>query len=155
MELKEVKVILNKIKVYYPEFSINEYSIEEWNRVLKDYDFEDVYNKLNSHLQGENGKEIPRLNYLTRYLDTIEEKERRSKDYIVYCNLCKEKMLFTDYNRHYGRCLQVQTLWKKSIQLGNEIPREDIEQYGDDILDKLEEKYIPDNVNLSKFIQKI
>ena len=39
--------------------------------------------------------------------------------------------------------------------MGNEIPREDIEQYGDDILDKLEEKYIPDNVNLSKFIQKI
>lgn len=155
MSLEEVKALLKKIKVYYQNFTVNEEVIGEWSRVLKNYDYDDLLRKLDQHLQGEKADDIPKLNYLIKYLDTIDLKEKSKSDAIVFCNLCGKKMTLTDYNKHYGRCLQVQTLWKKTIQIGNEIPREDIEQYGDDILDKLEEKYIPDNVNLSKFIKKI
>ena len=73
----------------------------------------------------------------------------------VYCNLCNKKMTLVEYNYHYVRCLQVQTLWRKSKNLGKEIPREEMEQFGDDILDKLEEKYIGEATSIFTKIQEL
>lgn len=143
MEKNETMSILSKIKTNYTDFSVNEETINNWHEVLKDYSYFDIEDKLKEYLRTDNDKP-PRLNHLTNGIKTLIEKYDESNNYIVWCNLCKRQMTFKNYNEHYGRCLQVETLWKKSIQLGKEIPRDEISQFGQDILDKLEEKYIKD-----------
>jgi len=143
MEKNETMSILSKIKTNYTDFSVNEETINNWHEVLKDYSYFDIEDKLKEYLKTDNDKP-PRLNHLTNGIKTLIEKYDKSNNYIVWCNLCNRPMTLKNYNDHYGRCLQVETLWRKSIQLGKEIPRDEMSQFGQDILDKLEEKYIKD-----------
>lgn len=141
MEKIETASLMKKIKTNYPEFVITDEEVDNWHEELKKYPYFDIEDKLKEYLKTDNDRP-PRLNHLTNGVKTLVQKYDESNNYIVYCNLCNKKMTLREYNNHYGRCLQVQTLWRKSKNLGKEILREEIEQFGDDILDKLEEKYI-------------
>lgn len=143
MERSDTASILKRIRTNYPDFFIDDEVLEEWHKELVHYSYLDIEEQLNEYLRTDNNKP-PRLNHLVKGIKTLEQKYDEAHDYIVNCNLCKRQMTFKNYNDHYGRCLQVETLWKKSIQLGKEIPRDEISQFGQDILDKLEEKYIKD-----------
>lgn len=152
MKQSDVMELLRKIKTYYPDFYSDEETFDNWYEVLQEYPFLEIDGKLNDYLKADNDKP-PRLNHLTNGVQTIAQKYNAVNDDFVWCNLCRRKMRFRDYENHYSRCLQVQTLWKKVKQLGKDIPREDIEQYGNDILEKLESKYIEKAFNVSDMIK--
>lgn len=152
MEKVDTIQILQRIKTYYPDFYSDTETIDNWHEVLKEYPFLEIDGKLNDYLRTDNDKP-PRLNHLTNGVQTLAQKYNKVNDDFVWCNLCGKRMRFREYEKHYARCLQVQTLWRKVKQLGKEIPREEIEQYGDDILNKLEEKYIEKTFNVSDIVK--
>ena len=69
MELKDVKIILKRIQVNYPNFIVDSYVQSEWYRELKDYCLEDVMQKLEQHFRSEQyGNSIPKVYFLKKYL---------------------------------------------------------------------------------------
>ena len=154
MNKSDVLDILNKIKTNYQDFLIKEDTLDNWYEVLKNYSYLDIDGKVNDYLKADSDKP-PRLNHLTNGVQTLAQKYNALNDDFVWCNLCQKKMRFGDYEKHYSRCLQVQTLWIKSKRLGKEIPRDDLEQFGDDILEKLEDKYVEKVVNVTNIFKTI
>lgn len=141
----EVLKLLNKIKVYYPTFSLEDYVKEEWISKLKDYDSDEIMNKFEKHLEGEySANEPPKLHYLTKYLKTIEEKEKASNDYLIRCNLCGDEMYLSTYdNEHYEKCLLIVSLIDLLKSKGQETTYEELEKYPIEKLIKVWDKYMP------------
>lgn len=107
MEKKEINEILKRIKSNYQDFVVDEYKINEWNRELKNYDFNDVMNKLEQHLRSEEyGKFPPKLYFLTKYLQTTEEKNTKT-NFKLQCSICGEYVDENIYVNHYERCLDI------------------------------------------------
>jgi len=143
MEISQVKQLVSKIKAYYYYFSLEKESMNEWANKLKAYDFEDVSRKLDEHLKSEDSKEPPKLHYLVRNLLTIEEKLKSKDDYIVNCNLCGRSMSLKEYDSHYDKCLSIEYLLHQGKEKGENITREDLENCRADVLNRLYEKYKP------------
>ena len=80
MSRKEVSDLLEKIQAYRQSFLITNAVINEWNRVLEQYDYEDVDKKLDDFFKnGDNFGRYPDVYYLTKYLKKNRRKiERRS-----------------------------------------------------------------------------
>ena len=53
MERKQVVDLLKRIKYNYNEFIVDDYTITEWYKELKDYELEDVMDKLDQHFRSE------------------------------------------------------------------------------------------------------
>ena len=153
MNKSDVLDILNKIKTNYQDFLIKEDTFDNWYEVLKDYPFLEIDGKLNDYLRTDNDKP-PRLNHLTNGVKTIAQKYNSINNDYVWCNMCQKKMTFKQYEDHYGRCLQVKTLWKKAKELNKDITREEVEKYSDETLDKLEEKYIEKVVDFADVLHR-
>ena len=69
MERKQVVDLLKRIKYNYNEFIVDDYTITEWYKELKDYELEDVMDKLDQHFRSEQyGKQPPKVYFLTKYL---------------------------------------------------------------------------------------
>ncbi len=147
----EVQDFIKKIKAYYPYFSLDgKEAVDEWASRLKPYEYKDVLNKLEEHLKGERADEPPKLHFITRYLKTIEEKERMGKDYIIYCNLCGKEMYLSTYdNEHYDKCLMIKTLIPILKEKGNEVTYDDLDEYDAQTLEKLIYKYLPIKKDMS------
>ena len=145
MTKAEVNSFIKKIKAYYPYFSIdNEEMLDEWATRLKPYDKEDVYRKLEEHLNGERADDIPKLHFITRYLMTIEEKERYKEDYLIRCNLCGRVMYLTEYdNVHYEKCLMIKTLIPILRKRGEDVDYDILDEYDTATLNKVLLKYLP------------
>lgn len=150
MTKAETLKFLNKIKVYYSTFSLEDYVKEEWIKKLKDYDLKDVEDKFDEHLKGDRAEEPPKLHFITRYLKTTEEKEKIGKDYIIYCNLCGKEMYLSTYdNEHYDKCLMIKTLIPILKKQGNEVTYDDLDEYDSQTLEKLIYKYLPIKKDMS------
>lgn len=111
----ELENLFKQLKAHYSFFTTEDYVYNEWFRFLKDYDYEDVVQKLDEHLKGEYSKDIPKVTFLIKYLKTTEEKKRLAEqgvEYTVQCNLCHRWMTLTEYNEHYGKCLDIRFLSK-------------------------------------------
>lgn len=107
MTRDETKVFMRRIKEHYQEFLIDEFKVDEWHNVLKDYELKDVNNKLEEHLRSQEfGNHIPKVYFLTKYLRTIQEKENAPK-YKLFCPLCKDKVSEEDFKQHYDRCSSI------------------------------------------------
>lgn len=142
----EVFHFLEKIKAYYQNFSIEEYVINEWYDRLKKYDLNDVYKKLEQHLNGEYKNEIPKLHYITKYLKTPKEKSE-SNDYCFRCNQCNAILRMSNYDQHMSRHNSVDYMLKKSKQFNilikfneqqlNEISDENFNKFYDLFIEKL------------------
>lgn len=106
MELKDVKAILRRIQSNYSSFNPDAYMVQEWFRELKDYDLEDVMEKLNKHFRSEEyGNQIPKVYFLTRYCQKSEIKRKNITAKLkVVCRLCSEVIELKDYDTHYSRC---------------------------------------------------
>ena len=156
MTTLEVQEFIKKIKVYYSYFSIDsEEALDEWNSKLKPYDKEDVFRKLEEHLEGDKADEIPKLHFITKYLRTTEEKERASNEYIIRCNLCGKEMYLSDYdNFHYERCLMIKALVPILKEKDKDINYEMLSKYDTKTLDGLIYKYLPMNKEIGKFYDK-
>lgn len=145
MTKQEVKDLINKIKIYYPLFNLDtEEAMNEWLTRLSPFDNKDVLRKLEEHLSGERADNPPKLHFITKYLKTIEEKERMGNDYIIYCNLCGREMYLSDYNNeHYEKCLTIKTLLPILQERGEDVDYETLESYDQKTLDRVLLKYVP------------
>lgn len=125
MELKDVKTILTRIKVNYPNFVNDDYTRSEWYKELKDYSLDDVMEKLEQHFRSEQyGNQIPKVYFLTKYL-TKEKEKNIKQDIMVRCQLCGKGVDLDEYDKHYNRCSSIEYLNKQSIKYFNkEIDKE-------------------------------
>ena len=143
MTKPEVIHFMQKIKAHYPEFNINEkFIINEWYDKLKKYDINDVYRKLDQHLEGEFQKQPPRLHYITRYLKTPEEKKReQSKDFLIRCNLCHQEMWLSEYEEtHFNKCSSIKYIQNTLKKNGYKAEYEKLENMDNEEFKKLYNK---------------
>lgn len=116
MELKDVKVILNRIKVNYPTFVNDDYTRTEWYRELKDYSLDDVMEKLEQHFRSEQyGNQIPKVYFLTKYLTKEKDKTKKTEG-STQCNICHKFINIEEYETHFDRCSSVDYLNRRNIQ---------------------------------------
>ena len=84
MELKDVKMVLKRIQVNYPNFIVDGYVQSEWYRELKDYCLEDVMQKLEQHFRSEQyGNSIPKVYFLTKYLNKIRVVTSANPGFVI------------------------------------------------------------------------
>ena len=139
MELKDVKLILNRIKVNYPNFVNDDYTRSEWYRELKDYSLEDVMDKLEQHFRSEQyGNSIPKVYFLTKYLTKVKEKGKKI-DGFLQCQLCGKWISMDDFEQHYDRCSSIDYLNRQSIK------------YFDKEIDKEKYYYLSDEMFNEKY----
>lgn len=141
----EVKRLLNIIKGYYnSQFFVDEYVIQAWEIELEPYDMEDSEQRLKEYL-----KEFPDIppkpHTFIKNMLTHEQKQKH-EDYIVGCQLCGKWLPLSEYDKHYGRCLDIEYLLGVAREKGLDFTREDLEQYNQDTLNRLYEKYKPTGV---------
>lgn len=128
MILEEIKTFLQEIKTYYPNFKMNDNSLEIWYRDLSKYDKEDVYSKFDEYKKS-NTTFAPTLPYITKYLLTKEEKQKNLEgDYTVQCNLCGKWMRLSEYNSHYDRCSSTSYLLLIFKKLNKSVSREELDK---------------------------
>ena len=148
MTLAKAKEVLQNVKAHYQTFNIENFIFEEWYKVLKEYDFEDVINNLVDHLTGDNYKELPQVYQLVRDLKTTEEKEKHNainNQIKVCCNLCERWMTMAEYEEHYGNCLDKEYLVSQSKKVGKPTPRNELDKLSERQITALLEKYKPKN----------
>lgn len=129
MELKDVKTILNRIKVNYPTFVNDDFTRSEWYNELKDYSLNDVMEKLEQHFRSEiYGNSIPKVYFLTKYL-TKEKDKGSTKKYIIACSNCGKHISSDEVEQHYERCNSIEYLLKNSEKyFHKKLNREKLEQ---------------------------
>lgn len=102
MTRSETVHFLEKIKTYYQNFVIEDYVVNEWHDRLKSFDIEDVYKKLDEHLRGSYKDEIPKLHFITKYLNRDKDKLEPS-NVLVRCNECGQAIGWKYYDEHLAR----------------------------------------------------
>lgn len=137
MELKDVKTILNRIKVNYPTFVNDDYTRSEWYNELKDYSLNDVMEKLEQHFRSEMyGNSIPKVYFLTKYLTKEKDKLKENK-FVISCSICGKHITSDDMEEHYNRCLSIDYLMRNSEKYFNKkLNREKLEQADDETFNK-------------------
>lgn len=145
MTKNETLSFIKKIKAYYPIFMLDEDGVNEWADRLKPYDYEDVLEKFEKHLEGEySATEPPKLHYLTKFLKTREEKEKASTDYLITCNLCGQEMYLSTYDgEHYKKCCLIKALIPLLKKRGEDVTYEELDMYPFEKLEKVWDKYMP------------
>ena len=125
MNKAEVRNLLKKIQSNYPSFLVSEDKLEEWHKELKDYDCEDVLNKVDEHLRSEKyGRQEPRVYLLTKGLVKTKNKAKR-KGIKIRCNICGEVVLLNEFDNHFDRCSSVKYLNDQNLKyFGKEIDKE-------------------------------
>lgn len=132
MEKKDVETLLKRIKYNYNEFRIDDYTMVEWYKELKDYSLEDVMDKLEQHFRNEQyGNSVPKVYFLTKYL--VKEKEKKSIQQLnVRCQYCNEVVKFEDYDKHSSRCRSIKYIQKQALKYaGREIDEEELRMLDD------------------------
>jgi hypothetical protein len=147
MNKAETNKLLNKIKGYYnSQFFIDDFILDAWYEQLKSYELEDTIEHLQKYLK-EFPEVPPKPHTFKKGLYTREERQKmKNADYIVQCNLCERWMPLSEYDSHYGRCLDIEYLVNVAKTKGEDIKREDIENCRQDVIDKLLKKYEPKRI---------
>lgn len=145
MEPTEVKKLVSKIKAYYYYFTLEKESLNEWNYKLKDYDFDDVYKRVEEHLTSEQRKEPPQLHYLVNGLLTNKQKKKKN-ELIVACQNCGRWLPLSEYDQHYNLCLDIEYLIRVAREKGTNLDRAELEDCKREIIDKLLAKYPPKEI---------
>lgn len=150
MNKTETKKLTNLIKGYYnTQFFIDDYVLEAWYEQLKPYDLEDAIEHIQDYLK-QNPDTPPKPHTFTRGLYTPEEKRKyKHSDYTVACQLCGRWMPLEEYDSHYGKCLDIEYLVNVAKERGQEITRQDLEEYPQTTIDKLLKKYEPKKAQLT------
>ena len=153
MSRKEVSDLLEKIQAYRQSFLITNAVINEWNRVLEPYDYDDVNKKLDEYFKnGDNFGKYPDVYYLIKYLKSYDEKIK-TNGIGARCQICDRIVNIDNYNEHYDRCSSTEYLCNMSEKYFNRklnkekllgANREEFEKYYWEFCKKLYEK-IDDN----------
>ncbi len=161
MKRQEVLKFLQKIKVYYPNFSADGQMVkDEWTRKLEAYDFDDCCMKLDEHLAGEYQDRPPMPNWIIKYLKTSEEK-KNSHEYSIVCPTCEVIVPLAHFENHIRRCNSIEYIIKEMDKyFGRAVSRKRLEQLSEkDFWDKYDamleliKTKLPDNSGKKKLIQ--
>ena len=139
MELKDVKTILKRIEVNYQSFTNDAYAQSEWYKELKEYDLEDVMQKLEEHFRNETyGNQIPKVYFLTKYLKTTKDKGK-IENHFLCCPICNGWVKGELFDEHYARCNSVRYVIKQTKKhLDKDLKREVLMNMPED---EFQEKY--------------
>lgn len=112
MQKKEVKDLIDKIKVYRPYFQSQQQNItlliNEWYRILEPYANEDINRRLDEFLKnGDNVGKEPDVYQLCKGLQTIIEKSQTNGKEKIQCRNCRRIILLDDLQKHTDRCNSV------------------------------------------------
>lgn len=143
MEKKDVETLLKRIKYNYNEFRIDDYTMVEWYKELKDYALEDVMDKLEQHFRSEQyGNSVPKVYFLTKYL--VKEKEKNAiKQFNVRCQYCNELVALENYDKHSSKCRSIKYIQKQAIKYaGREIDEEELRMLDDDSFEQYYNKVL-------------
>lgn len=162
MELKDVKTILTRIKVNYPNFVNDDYTRSEWYKELKDYSLEDVMEKLEQHFRSEQyANQIPKVYFLTKYL-TKEKEKNKPLDILLECSICHKFIDYNEYENHFDRCSSINYFdnqyfkyFKKRLE---ENQKEKLYLISNDLFDEKYDKmlqYVLDNTDNKDEIKNI
>lgn len=141
----QVKDFMERIKLHYQEFVIDEKRVEEWYKMLKDYDEIEVNEKLNEHLDNEQyGHLIPKVAFLVKYLTKISDKQKYNTENIkVKCNLCGATTSYSAFEKHLTRCNSVEYLNQQSLRLyEKEIDKEKYRNLDEETFNKIYDKVL-------------
>lgn len=127
---------MEKIKAYYQNFSIEKYVLNEWADKLKPYDINDVYRKLDEHLNGEYKNEIPKLHFITKYLKTPTEKQK-TRFFQVLCPNCGGRVNLNDYTSHISRHNSIFYIKKNESRIGKRFDEDKLFKLSDEEFSKL------------------
>ena len=147
----DTKKLLNVIKGYYnSQFFIDDYVINAWNDTLKEYDLQDAEEHIKEYIK-EYPDVAPKPQTFIKGLLTKQQKETiRNSKFTVECNLCHRFMPLSEYDEHYGRCLDIEYLVSVAKEKGEEYGREDLENCKQEVINKLLSKYPPQEWNLEQ-----
>ena len=126
MNLNELDELFKKIRVHRPKFgnlleSQARYAQyrNEWYRILKDYDYQDVVDSLEKWLSDSDNKYfMPDVYVLINDLYTTSEKNK-PMDFKVMCPHCKKWFPYQDSKTHEDRCGSVEYIIKNYKKLFN------------------------------------
>lgn len=141
MTKQEVIHFMEKIKAHYQSFSMESYVINEWYDKLKHYEINDVYKKLDDHLKGEYQNEIPKLHYITKYLQTPTEK-KDSEIIKVRCERCGKTILLQEHDLHLARHNSVDYIKKNESNINRSFDKEKLLNATQVEFDRLYDKFI-------------
>ena len=164
MKKNETVEILKRIKSNYQDFIVDEYKTNEWYKELKDYDFEDVMQKVEEHMRSEEyGKYPPKLYFLTKYLSTTAQKNNKTH-FLLQCPICKDYIPEEIYDEHYDRCMDIEYIdnilkkyfnkqltkeqWKDNLKISQEQFQVKYMEFLDKVYNKLpkEEQELINNI---------
>lgn len=135
MTKDQTKNLLRRIKSHYQEFSIDDFKVNDWHKELKDYDYEEVTERFELHLNSEDyGQAIPKLWFLKKGLRTFDEK-KESKIYKnpVICQICGRPVDLRIYESHYNKCSAINYMQREIKRIyGKDVPREQLENMSED-----------------------
>ena len=107
MEITETNKILRKIVTFRQSFLIKKDTVDEWHKILKDYDYKDVDEKLDEYFrESKNFGQYPDPYYLTKYLVKSNEKFSMS-NITIKCSLCGKTVSQAKYDEHYDMCSSI------------------------------------------------
>lgn len=114
---EETGLICKRIKAHFESFDYDDFKLKQWHEILKEYDYQDVNERLTRHIESEDfGDKIPKMNFLIKGLTKSKEKGLKPK-YVVYCPLCNETLNYDFFDKHYKRCSSVSYILKKSNEI--------------------------------------
>ena len=157
MNLNQLDELFTKIRVHRPKFgtlleSQARYSQyrNEWYRILKNYDYQDVVDNLEKWLgDSENKYFLPDVYVLVADLHTTEEKNKPF-NFKVMCRHCKKWFPYNTSKEHEDRCGSIEYIIKNYKKLFNkELSREILWELKEE---EFEERY---NESLKLFLKEI
>lgn len=126
MTIEDAKQIVDKIKIYRPNFGgqFDKSGFDklklEWFRVLEPYDYEDVNKKLDDYFKnGDNFGKYPDVYYLIKFLKKHDEKVKLN-GIAIKCQICGKTVDLNDYDQHYDRCSSIEYLCAMSSKYFNQ-----------------------------------
>lgn len=157
MNLNQLDELFTKIRVHRPKFGTllesqsryNQYR-NEWYRILKNYDYQDVIESLERWLSdSENKYYLPDVYTLVNGLYTDEEKNR-PMEFKIMCRYCKKWFAYDGLKKHEDRCGSVEYIITNYKKLFNkELSRETLWDLNEE---EFEKRYYS---SLELFLKKV
>ena len=133
MTVQETNLFLKRIKQYYSDFIVDDTKVEEWYNQLKEYDADDVNERLNKHLKSqEYGDYPPKLNYILAGIIKTKDKDAVRK-YAIICENCGKVLDYFNYDEHIRKCNSIDYVIKEAKYLNKTITRDQLEQLPDNV----------------------
>ena len=138
MEITETQKILRKITTFRQSFLIKKDTVDEWHKILKDYDYKDVDNKLDDYFkESKNFGQYPDPYYLTKYLIKTNEKFSIN-NIMVKCSICGKKISQEQLEAHYDKCSSIDYIYRMHQKHYNtNIRKSELWELPDDTFNKM------------------